>query len=216
MNSRPIAIGFTEGISALDELKQRVAAGHHDFAVMLAGGLALSRKTIRQTKTGWWHVLNDIDDTEQRLTDEQLWTESNIGEALDKRALLDMEGDEGLINIEGRGWVNEDRFLAEMRVQSGINTLPDEPLTDWYAGAWLKPTKEPVSNIHGWSAGDAVVAFTDIGWHESDGLSHGQVVVYVVDHVTGKTHACSAEVTPDDAVKIGRFLAKWGRKERKQ
>lgn len=102
MSERPVALGFTDGLTALDELKQRVAAGHHDYAIMLAGGLALSRKTIRRGTGGSWRIANDIDATLQELTDEELWTESNIGIALDRRALLDMSGDP-ILKIEGRG-----------------------------------------------------------------------------------------------------------------
>lgn len=35
-----------------------------------------------------WCIDNEIDDTHQDLTSEQLWTRSNIGEALDKGALI--------------------------------------------------------------------------------------------------------------------------------
>jgi len=96
------ALGFIDGTTAFEELKQRVAAGHHEFAIMLAGGLAISRKTINHKDDGRWHIVNGIDDTIQVLTDEELWTESNIGEALDKRALLDMDdADDTLVPVNG-------------------------------------------------------------------------------------------------------------------
>jgi hypothetical protein len=104
--TRPVAI-----MGGLDELRQRVAARHHDYAIMLAGGAAISRKTIR-LKTKRWEIANHIDGSRQRLTDEELWTESNIGEALDKHALLDMSGDP-MLDIEGRGPVLASVLNAE-------------------------------------------------------------------------------------------------------
>lgn len=78
-------------VKGLADLKARVAAGGHDFGIMLAGGMAYSRKTIKTAK-GRWVVKNHIDDTRQTLTDGELWTESNIGEALDKGALVEFVG----------------------------------------------------------------------------------------------------------------------------
>ena len=45
MTQKPVALGFTEGLTALEELVLRVAAGHHDYAIMLGSG-AISRKTM--------------------------------------------------------------------------------------------------------------------------------------------------------------------------
>jgi len=96
------ALGFVDGMTALEELKQRVAAGHHEFAIMLGGGLAISRKTVNHKDDGRWHIVNQIDDSIQVLTDEELWTESHIGEALDKHAFLDLDdADDPLINLGG-------------------------------------------------------------------------------------------------------------------
>jgi hypothetical protein len=70
----------------LDGLKTAVAGGQREFAILLNGG-AYSRKTIRR-KGRRWYVTNHIDDSKQQLTDEQLWTESMLGEAIDKEALV--------------------------------------------------------------------------------------------------------------------------------
>lgn len=88
----PVTALFT-----LDELKA-VAAGHKPFdvGILLASGWALSRKTIQWRKRSprgapadrVWFIKNHIDDTKQVLSDATLWTESNIGEALDKGALV--------------------------------------------------------------------------------------------------------------------------------
>jgi hypothetical protein len=104
MSTRPIAIGFA-GQEPIEELRQRVQAGHRDFAVMLAGGAALSRKTISlvSLSTGeQWRIVNHIDGSRQRLSTAELWTESHIGTALDRNALLDMSGDP-MLDIPGRG-----------------------------------------------------------------------------------------------------------------
>jgi hypothetical protein len=120
MTPRPVALGFTDGLAAIDELRQRVMAGHHDYAIMLAGGLALSRKTItrevRGDKGGWvWAIRNHIDDSTQHLSDSELWSESNIGEALDKWALLDMSGDP-MLDLPGRGPVLGSTLTVEASI----------------------------------------------------------------------------------------------------
>jgi hypothetical protein len=71
----------------INELRASVAAGHHKFGILLAGGRAVSRKTIR-LRGGKWHIKNHIDNTSQALTDAELWTESNIGEALEVKDAL--------------------------------------------------------------------------------------------------------------------------------
>jgi hypothetical protein len=37
---------------------------------------------------GKFEIVNEIDGTVQTLTEKQLWTKSNIGEAIDKRAFV--------------------------------------------------------------------------------------------------------------------------------
>ena len=125
--TRPVALGFTDGMTALEELHQRVKAGHHDYAIMLAGGLAMSRKTIipGDIDPDLFCITNHIDNTIQYLSDEGLWTHSNIGEALDKRALLDMSGDP-MLNIEGRGPVLGSTLTEEAVCECGI--FNDDPL----------------------------------------------------------------------------------------
>jgi len=115
--TRPVALGFTDGLTPIDELRQRVAAGHHDYAIMLAGGLALSRKTIRFAPGGGWRITNHIDDTKQVLSQPELWSESHIGLALDNRALLDMSGDP-MLDIEGRGPVLGSTLTDEARAKA--------------------------------------------------------------------------------------------------
>lgn len=78
----------------LDDLKARVAAGHTSYGILLAGGAARSSKTIHHVPEAPkpWDVWNGIDDTWQQLTDEQLDTDTHIGEALRCGALVDDDG----------------------------------------------------------------------------------------------------------------------------
>jgi len=110
--TRPVAI-----MGGLPELRQRVAAGHHDFAIMLAGG-AISLKTIHLLDMPpRWRIRNEIDNTSQTLTDADLWTKSHIGLALDRNALLDMSGDP-LLDIKDRGPVLGSTLTDEARAKA--------------------------------------------------------------------------------------------------
>lgn len=74
-------------VADLAELKQLARAQRITADIALAGGLAYSRKTIRLRGRKWF-ITNHIDDTRQVLTDEELWTASNVGRALDSQALI--------------------------------------------------------------------------------------------------------------------------------
>lgn len=62
--------------------------------ISLAGGIARSSKIIRYLpprkgyKVGQFDVTNEIDDSFQTLWPKQLWTQSNVGDALDLGALI--------------------------------------------------------------------------------------------------------------------------------
>lgn len=62
--------------------------------IELANGLARSSKRIYylpptgNQKAGRFEIVNEIDDSEQTLSAKALWTQSNIGQALDKGALI--------------------------------------------------------------------------------------------------------------------------------
>jgi hypothetical protein len=107
--TQPVAI-----LGGIEELRQRCLLGHDLFSIMLAGGMARSGKTI-DLRGDTWSIWNDIDDTAQDLTDAELWTESHIGEALDKGALLDLMGNNGIVHVKDRGWIALDVFEAEAR-----------------------------------------------------------------------------------------------------
>lgn len=90
-------------------------------------------------------------------------------------------------------------------------TLPDDQITDWYAGASLNAEAgTPLDSIDGWEAADAIVTFSDIGYG-GDGPSHGQIVIYTVDHRADAVVAASAEIDPRDARKIAKRLLAWAK-----
>lgn len=111
-------------IHSVGELRRRTLAGHSDFAIMLAGGAFISRKEVGINPCDFHEadaqapvcsdpacvfvVINGIDGSEQEMTADGLWTESNIGEALTKNALLDMEGDvpdDRVAVLDGKGGI---------------------------------------------------------------------------------------------------------------
>jgi len=63
------------------QLRKTLSHGEQEFKLALQGGL-FSRKTIRLLSDGRFRVVNHIDETVQKLTGRQLYTESNIGRAM--------------------------------------------------------------------------------------------------------------------------------------
>lgn len=74
-------------IVSVEQLQTLLADGQsREFVVTLEGG-AVSRKLLGQgDKEGSIYVLNMIDDTEQELMPNELYTQSNIGKAIDSGA----------------------------------------------------------------------------------------------------------------------------------
>jgi hypothetical protein len=75
-------------VADLPDLLARVKAGHQEFAIALNGG-AYSRKRIC-FRGGLWRITNYIDATSQSLTDAQLFSESNVGLAVEMGALFQL------------------------------------------------------------------------------------------------------------------------------
>jgi hypothetical protein len=63
------------------QLLKTVSEGKHEFRLVLQGGL-YSRKTIRLTADRRFRVTNHIDNSVQKLTARQLYSQSNIGKAM--------------------------------------------------------------------------------------------------------------------------------------
>lgn len=80
---------FVKNIDQLIELTEK---GHHDYAIVLAGGLGLySRKTIKYNKkTKKFSIYNHIDDSKMSLTHKELMDETitNIGKAMPLNSLI--------------------------------------------------------------------------------------------------------------------------------
>lgn len=80
-------------VKDLKDLKKLLADGYHEYRIALGGtaGAIFSRKDITYNpKTKKYHIINWIDDSEQKLTETQLFVKAytNIGDALDKNCLI--------------------------------------------------------------------------------------------------------------------------------
>ena len=73
-------------IKSVEELKKESAEGA-DFFILLNDGLRSSKHICYEDDEKKFYVLNEIDGSEQRLTERGLFTKSNIGEAIGKGAL---------------------------------------------------------------------------------------------------------------------------------
>ncbi len=74
-------------VQSVAHLRALVKAGTHSYALALNGGL-FSRKTIRATRHDKFRIINHIDDSKVTLTEAELFTASNIGEAITKGAFF--------------------------------------------------------------------------------------------------------------------------------
>jgi hypothetical protein len=68
-------------IKNTSQLRKAIAHGRQHFRVCLRFGL-FSRKTITLTDDGRFHIVKHFDGSEQRLSADELFTTSNIGEAM--------------------------------------------------------------------------------------------------------------------------------------
>ena len=69
-------------IKNVKELRESLKRGKCEFMLSLAGGCAFSRKTIFLEPDGRFEVLNGIDDSVQKLTGREIYTQSNIGRGM--------------------------------------------------------------------------------------------------------------------------------------
>ena len=74
-------------VQSVAHLRALIKAGTHGYALALNYGL-FSRKTIRTMRGGKFRIINHIDDSKATLTEAELYTESNIGEAITKGAFF--------------------------------------------------------------------------------------------------------------------------------
>ena len=66
-------------VTSIAELRTELAHGHHDYCILL--GSIRSSKHIRPAGVQF-DVCNEIDGTDQLLTERELFTQSNIGAAM--------------------------------------------------------------------------------------------------------------------------------------
>lgn len=83
----PLKQTTMQTIRAITTLRQVIEHGCSEFKLGFPGGL-YSGKTITLLPNGRFRVENHIDGSVQRLTEKQLFTESNIGAALRIGALV--------------------------------------------------------------------------------------------------------------------------------
>jgi len=76
-------------VKDIDDLKKRIGKGKRKYFILLNFGLRSSKRMGYSAKTNTFHVTNEIDGTEQELTEQQLMdrTYTNIGYALKNGAL---------------------------------------------------------------------------------------------------------------------------------
>ena len=78
-------------IRCLEQIEDLTLQKHFEYALVLAGESAFSRKTIKYNpKTELFKITNHIDNTHQMLSKRQLMDKkvTHIGEAMSKRSLI--------------------------------------------------------------------------------------------------------------------------------
>lgn len=74
-------------IKDIKELKE-LAKNKLYCCILLNFGLKSSKEIVYVESSGKFYIFNNIDDSTERLTEQELWTKSNIGKALDRGALV--------------------------------------------------------------------------------------------------------------------------------
>jgi len=75
-------------IDSFGKLKYLSKSNGVDCHIRLNGGLKSSKHIWYDEESGEYEVINHIDDTTQRLSYEEMFTQSIIGEAMAKKALF--------------------------------------------------------------------------------------------------------------------------------
>ena len=75
-------------IKSVDDLKEVCSGQGHEFFILLDGGLRSSKLISYDRQAARFMVDNYIDGTCQKLTVKQLYTQSNIGRAIEKGSLF--------------------------------------------------------------------------------------------------------------------------------
>jgi hypothetical protein len=88
MNKAAKKTNAPERIRNCQQLRRAIAEGCNDFCLLLCGGAAFSSKHITTDGRGRFRVFNYIDDSVQTLSGKKLYTETNIGNAMEKGAFV--------------------------------------------------------------------------------------------------------------------------------
>lgn len=78
-------------VKSLTQLKELIALGHHDYALVLGGGGMFSRKEIDYNeKTKKFKIINRIDESKQTLSEKEIMDEEYtlIGKAMPLNSLV--------------------------------------------------------------------------------------------------------------------------------
>ena len=80
-------------VKSLDQLKEMIANGVHDYFIQLNHGLRSSKFIDYSPETGKYYILNEIDGTKQTLNEKHLMNRdyTNVGYALTVGALYAYE-----------------------------------------------------------------------------------------------------------------------------
>lgn len=74
-------------INSIEKLKSEAKNGLDCF-IALSGGFRSSKHIWYKEDDNTFEIINQIDGAEQCLTEAELYTESNIGEAMQKNSLI--------------------------------------------------------------------------------------------------------------------------------
>ena len=74
-------------IKTIKQLKEACMDESQDFFIQFNGGVRSSKTIEFHSDEEIFEIFNFIDDTEQELTEKELFTESNIGKAITKGAM---------------------------------------------------------------------------------------------------------------------------------
>ena len=80
-------------VTSLDQLKEMIANGVHDYFIALNGGFRSSKYIDYSTKSCKFFIMNEIDNTDQTLNEKQLMDRdyTNVGYAMTVGALYAYE-----------------------------------------------------------------------------------------------------------------------------
>lgn len=75
-------------VESTENLKELLRAGNTEFFIMLNGGLRSSKIITMSKDEQTFCIENEIDGSEEELSESEIWFFSNIGKAIDKGAFF--------------------------------------------------------------------------------------------------------------------------------